>query len=253
MSEVSTVTRVLYINPVRDDDVDERALLQEAAGEKTNIVYRSLGGGPDHLQFGFQRALVIPRIMQMIRQAEAERFDAAIVGCFLDPGVEEGRGLVTRTLVIGPGEASLHLAATLGARFSVLTTCTTYIPEVRRLLANQGLATRLASIHSFGVDVPDLQLDREKTVSRLLSAARDGLDAGAEVLVVGCTGAHGFHEVLQSALHLPVIEPGIAALKFAELAVELRDRFGWQYSKIGGYTTPAPEEILRSGLDSYRF
>jgi allantoin racemase len=35
----------------------------------------------------------------------------------------------------------------------------------------------------------------------------------------------------------------IAAFKTAEFAAELRNRFGWSHSKIGGYESPPPEEF----------
>jgi allantoin racemase len=35
----------------------------------------------------------------------------------------------------------------------------------------------------------------------------------------------------------------VAAFKTAEFAAELKDRFGWSHSKIGGYESPPPEEF----------
>ena len=46
-----------------------------------------------------------------------------------------------------------------------------------------------------------------------------------------------------AALGVPVIDSAIAAVKHAEQLVEIRDRFGWTTSKIGGYETPPACEI----------
>ncbi|MCK4411446.1 hydantoin racemase, partial [Candidatus Bipolaricaulota bacterium] len=67
----------------------------------------------------------------------------------------------------------------------------------------------------------------------------------AEVIILGCTGAHGFYKRLQQGLGVPVIDPGIAAVKYAEFLVEIKNRFGWKHSKVGAYETPPREEILR--------
>jgi allantoin racemase len=63
------------------------------------------------------------------------------------------------------------------------------------------------------------------------------------VIVLGCTATYGFYRELQAELGVPVIDSMIAAFKTAEFAAELRSRFGWSHSKIGGYESPPPEEF----------
>ena len=242
--------RILYINPVRDDDPDEIAILSQVTGATTQLEYRSLGTGPEHLQYKFYRTAILTQLLAMIKQAENEGFDAVIVGCFLDPGVEEGREITEDTLVVGPGEASTHIAVTLGNRFSVLVTHKNAIPEMEAHLKNRGLWDRLASFKSVEIGVLELQQDKEATLRRLREAAEEVIvQDRAEVIVLGCTGAHGFFKRLQQDLGVPVIDPGIAAVKFAEFLVELEDRFGWKHSKIGAYETPPKEEILKWQLE----
>jgi allantoin racemase len=53
---------------------------------------------------------------------------------------------------------------------------------------------------------------------------------------------------MQDALDVPVIDSAIAALKHAEQLVEIRDRFGWKTSKVGGYETPPAYEIAQWDL-----
>jgi Asp/Glu/hydantoin racemase len=50
-----------------------------------------------------------------------DRLDAVIVGCFDDPGVDALRELATRTLVVGPGAAAMHVAGLLGGSFGIVT------------------------------------------------------------------------------------------------------------------------------------
>ena len=242
--------RILYINPVRDDDPQEMAILTQVVDATTRLEYRSLRTGPEHLQYKFYRAAILTQLLAMIKQAENEGFDAVIVGCFLDPGLEEGREITENTLVVGPGEASAHLAATLGNRFSVLVTHKNAIPEMAANLMKYGLKDKLASFKPIDTGVLELQRDKATTIRRLREAGKEAIENnGAEVIILGCTGAHGFYERLQQDLGVPVIDPGIAAVKFAEFLVELKDRFGWTHSKIGTYETPPKEEILKWQLE----
>ena len=242
--------KILYINPVRDDDPQEKAILTQVVDAATRLEYRSLGKGPEHLQYKTYRAAILMQLVSMIKQAENEGFDAVIVGCFLDPSVEEGREIAERTLIVGPGEASTHIAVTLGNKFSVLVTHKNAIPEMEAHLKNRGLWDRLASFKSVEIGVLELQQDKDATLRRFKEAAKEAIeDDGAEVVILGCTGAHGFYEQLQQSLGVPVIDPGIAAVKFAEFLVELKNRFGWTHSKIGGYETPPKEEIVQWQLE----
>ncbi len=68
------------------------------------------------------------------------------------------------------------------------------------------------------------------------------------VIVLGCTASAGFYQTMQEALGVPVIDSAIAAVKHAEQLVEIRDRFGWSTSKIGGYETPPAYEIEQWNL-----
>ncbi len=242
--------KILYINPVRDDDPQEIAILNQVVNVKTQLEYRSLGTGPEHLQYKFYRAAILTQLLAMIKQAENEGFDAVIVGCFLDPGLEEGREITENTLVVGPGEASIHIAATLGNSFSVLVTHRNCIPEMEAHLKNRGLWDRCASFKSVEIGVLELQQDKEATLRRFRKAAEEAIAQDrAEVIILGCTGAHGFFKRLQEDLGVPVIDSGIAAVKYAEFLVEIKNRFGWKHSKIGAYETPPKEEILKWQLE----
>ena len=62
-------------------------------------------------------ALVVPELIRLAPRAEKRGFSAMIIGCYSDPGLDALREMLTIP-VIGPGAASLHLAAQLGTRIS---------------------------------------------------------------------------------------------------------------------------------------
>jgi allantoin racemase len=145
--------------------------------------------------------------------------------------------------VIAPCEASIHLAATLGDKFSAIVGRKKWIPEMRENVIKYGMKERLASFKSVDLGVLEFHQDEAETARRFRKAAREAVENdGAEVIILGCTATYGFYEELQQELGVPVIDAMIASLKTAEFAAELKSRLGWSHSKIGAYESPPLKE-----------
>lgn len=238
--------RILWINPVGTPIFDREieTLLREEALPDTTVEARSLPYGPHHLEYLSYDAFVLPLVLDLIRQAEAEGFDAAIVGCFYDPGVREAREVAERIAVAFPCESCVLLASTLGERFSVIVGREKWIPAMRENVGRYGMAHKLASFRSVGLGVHDFQRDPAETERRLLEAAQRAVaDDGAEVIVLGCTIEYGFFRRLQARLGVPVLDAVVTPFKVAELFAELKLRCGWLPSKVGGFQSPPRDEV----------
>jgi allantoin racemase len=176
-------------------------------------------------------------------QAEQEGADAVVVDCFGDPGMDAGRE-ATETLVLGPAQTSMHLAALLGQKFSIVTVLDAVVPLIEDLATKYGLADKLCSIRT--VDIPVLELDQHERLVRALAdeAVKAVEEDGAHVIVFGCTGMRGCAAGLRADLAargypgIPVIDPVIAAFKLAEALVDL----GLAPSKRT-YTTPREKAL----------
>lgn len=70
--------------------------------------------------------------MHLVQEAEREGFGAVIVGCFYDVGPQAPRELSESMLVVAACEASVHLAARLGDRFSIIVGRAKWVPEMRK-------------------------------------------------------------------------------------------------------------------------
>ena len=133
-------------------------------------------------------ALVVPGIMEGALQAEKDGADAVIIDCMSDPGLYAARELV-RIPVVGPAQASMHLAAMLGHRFSVLTVFDHDIPAVEERSARYGLSAKLASARAFDIPVLALEDDIEGVTQVLIDLGEQAVrEDGAHVLIPGCTG-----------------------------------------------------------------
>lgn len=72
-------------------------------------------------------------------RAEKEGYDAIVIYCFSDVGIDAIRENV-RIPVIGPGETSLAAASMICNRFTVLTSESINIPRTYRRLMRNGIA-----------------------------------------------------------------------------------------------------------------
>jgi len=237
--------RILYIDPVGVEVVEEgRQALASQKQEGTELTMVTLPRGPEHLEYRYYEALVLVDILHLIKEAEIQGFDAAVIGCFYDVGLQAAREVSERMVVVAPCEASTHIAATLGDKFSIIVGRRKWIPEMMENVIRYGMKERLASFKSVDLGVLEFHQDEEETARRFVEAGREAVERdGAEVIVLGCTATYGFYRQLQAELGVPVVDSMLAAFKTAEFAAELGNRFGWSHSKIGGYESPPPEEF----------
>ena len=237
--------RILYIDPVGVEVVEEGLqFLRSQKQEGTELTMVTLSRGPEHLEYRYYEALVLVDILHLIKEAESQGFDAAVIGCFYDTGLQDAREVAERMAVVAPCEASTHIASTLGEKFSIIVGRRKWIPQMMENVVRYGMKGRLASFKSVDLGVLEFHQDEEETARRFKEVGREAVERdGAEVLILGCTATYGFYRELQEELGVPVIDSMIAAFKTAEFAAELRNRFGWSHSKIGGYESPPADEI----------
>jgi len=238
--------RILWINPVGSNLFDQpiKEFLDRAKRPETTIDVVSLGRGPMHLEYHYYESLILADTLHEVRRAEKEAYDAAVIGCFYDPGLREAREIVSKLVVTAPAEAAMHIATTLGHTFSVLVGRKKWIPKMHENVVKYGFTDQLASFKPLGMGVYDFQKDPEETARRMRAAAKEAVEVDrAEVIILGCTIEFGFYKELQAELEVPVIDAVLAPLKYAEFLIELDKRFGWGHSKVYGYEAPPLDEI----------
>ena len=204
------------------------AFLAAHAMPGTVAEVRSAARARDGIQGAWDAVEAGPAIVAGIRAAEAEGFDAAIVGCFSDPGLDAAREAVSIP-VIGPGEASVHLALQAADRFSVLSPGEGGGARTRAFLRAMGLESRLASVRGVGLSVPDMARAAgegrlEEAVDRIAAPAAACVEEdGAEALIFGCMSMAFLDPTPQIAarVNVPVINPVLAALRTAECFASL--------------------------------
>ncbi len=243
--------RVLFINPVGtdifDSPINEILDAEKMAGTEVDVV--SLKRGPQHLEYHYYEMLVMTDVLHLIKQGEKDGYDAAVIGCFYDPGLREAREITERIVVTAPAEACMHIATTLGDRFSVIVGRQKWVPAMRENVYKYGFADKLASFKPVGLGVHDFHKDEQAAEKMLKEAAREAVEQDkAEVIILGCTIQFGFYKELQEYVGVPVIDAILAPFKYAEFLIEIKQKFGWSPSKRYGFETPPSSEIKDWGL-----
>ena len=197
-----------------------RGYLERHAAPGTTVAVRESEDGPASIESAAEEYLAVPGLLAAVPLLEAEGTNAIIVGCFGDPGLSGARE-VASIPVVGPGQASGHLAAQLGSRFAVLTVVEEVVPAIHRQMRSHGLDGFLSEVRAVDVPVLELRGRREEVLAALERVGWEVLGNGADALVLGCM-TMGFLDVardLQERLDVPVVNPVVASLKLAETMV----------------------------------
>lgn len=240
------------ITPVTTKDLRNLDEIAHLASPTLSFTHSILDRGPPSIECEYDEALAVPDTIVRAIEAERDGADAIIIDCMGDPGLKPAREVV-RIPVLGPGETSMHLAAMLGQKFSVVTV----LNSVRPMLVNQakvyGVYEKLASV--LVVDIPVLELEQRLAEVQQALAAK-ALDAverdGADVIVLGCTGFLGCAAAIEKHLlaaghDVPVIDPIPATVCVAEAIV----KSGLRHSKRT-YSVPRPKTIIGFDIPNFK-
>ena len=119
--------RILVVNPNTTAGMTAKiaAAAQRVAAPGTTIVALTSPHGPASIEGYYDEAMSLAGLLQAVR--EAEDFDAVIVACFDDTGLDALRCLTDKP-VLGIGEAGYRMASMLCNKFSVVTTLGRSVP-----------------------------------------------------------------------------------------------------------------------------
>jgi len=233
--------KIMVINPNTSQSMTDH-LRQELGRIKrpdTELTVVCAESGPETIESAYDEAYAVPPTLEWVKRANQQGYQAVIIACFSDPGLVAARE-VSKIPVIGIEESSLHIAAMLGAQFSVITPRRQRIPSKREHVHMRGLDYFLASVRSLDLSVAETDADSEKTKKRVLEVAKQAVEDGAEVIILGCAGMAGYAPQIESQLKIRVIDPSAVALKMAEAMADL----GLTHGKAGLFAEP-PDKVFK--------
>ena len=196
-------------------------------------------------------------IVDKIIRAERGGYDAAMICCFGDPGLQQARGVVDMP-VTGAGESGMLIAQLLGNKFATVTVGPGWVPIIEANIRRYGFGERAIKnrpVRQFDLafEMPALidafQGKPERLIMLFETEALKCIEDGADVVIAGCFyvavifSLIGYREVANTGV--PVVDPAAAALKLAETLADLRSTTGVAKSKCPTslYATP-PRDML---------
>lgn len=166
-------------------------------------------------------------------------FDAIVLACFGDPGLDALRELAP-VPVVGMADAAVHAACQLGGRFGIVTGGERWEAMLREFVGARGLADRLADIQTVAPTGADIARDPEGSLSILAEACTQAVVNGADVVILGGAGLAGLAARLADRVRVPLIDGVIAAVVQAEALV----RLGVARSRAGSFSPPPAVESI---------
>ncbi|MFW6041021.1 MAG: aspartate/glutamate racemase family protein [Thermoplasmatota archaeon] len=236
---------ILYLMPGRvDSDEMERReeIANKLVSEGTTVTVDEVKEGPLSIEYAPEEYMAIPHVLKKLYKIQDE-YDAAIIGCFGDPGLRPARELIDIP-VIGPAEATMHLALMVGENFSIITILDSVIYATRAQLRELGLESHCTSIRTLGIPVLELGEDEEKTLNAIEELAEDIYNKEkASTILLGCMSEAFLLADEKVKSKIPIINPAKAAFRMAELFVKMN----LKHSPIS-YPKPDMDKLKKADL-----
>ncbi len=211
--DTGAMSRILVINPnssaTCSAGIDAAIAPFRFPGGPTLVVATLADGPPAIYTWRDWHAVVEP----ICRFIERETADVFIVACASDPGIEAARAATDRP-VLGVFRSAVAAAVARAEQFGVIAIVEASKARHRAALRSMGLEQRLAAEVALNVTM-DTLLDPDAARSRLIAAGHEAVAAGAQTVILGCTGMAHHRDAIEAAIGVPVIEPCQAAAALA--------------------------------------
>lgn len=204
--------RVLVLNPNSNDSVTQgiaRSLEPVTAELEVVVDCQTLNGAPFGIETDEDIAAVGPLVID--RLSHHGDYDAYVIACYSDPGLEAARSQFTAP-VFGIHESAVRHCVDRDWRFGVLALGPASIARHIDYIAGLGLAALHVGERPLHISV-DQGANDPATLDRIVAAGRLLIDEdGAECVILGCAGLAAWRDAAEQALGVPVIDPVIAAV-----------------------------------------
>ena len=228
--------KILIVNPNSTASMTAKigAVAAAVAAPGTLVSAVNPLDSPASIECHTEEALCVPGLLRCIQEGETQGYDAYVIACFGDPGLEAAREQA-RGPVIGIAEAAMHAASLVAPSFSVVTTLARTTGMAWHLAERYGMNRFCRNVRAADIPVLDLE-DPSKNARSLIrdECLRALQEDRSESIVLGCAGMADLCRWLSDEIGAPVIDGVVVAVKFAESLATL----GLRTSKMGPWAQP---------------
>ncbi len=233
--------KIMVINPNTSASMTDhlKKVLEGIKRIDTSLTVINPEHGPVTIESAYEEAWATVNMLDLVKIANRDKFDAIIIACFSDPGLRASRE-ISDIPVFGIMETTLHVACMLGSRFTIVTNRKERVPHKVQQVHELGLGHFLASVRPLELSVADTDANPNLAQERILKVAKQAIEEdGAEVIILGCAGMAGYGEMVERELNVVVLDPSAVTLKVAEAISDL----GLKHCKLGLYAIPPNKEF----------
>lgn len=205
--------RLLVINPNTSAHVTEalrrHVAAQAPAGWQVQAVTARFGAAYIATEAAY--AIAAHAVLDAWADAPGD-YDAVLVGCFGDPGLDALRELAG-VPVLGLAETAMQAAARWGS-FAIVTGGERWPAILRRRVAAAGLAGRFAGVCVLPESGVELLADPPRALERLAEEAHLAREMwGVDAVIIGGAALAGMGDAIAARLPFPVIDNVTAAAR----------------------------------------
>jgi Asp/Glu/hydantoin racemase len=241
--------RLLVVNSNTTESVTARigAAARAAAAPGTTVTAISAPFGLPLIVSRADWLVAGPATLAALAQHRGS-YDAAIIACFGDPGLDAAKELLD-VPVLGISEAAFHAACMLGRRFGVVSFTAALRPMFEDVLAHHGLGARCAGFRMGPAFTGDPGLVAEQRADLLVELCRQSAEQdGAEVVILAGGPLAGLAPVIAERVAVPLVDGTAAAVRMAEALVGLAPPGAPRPHRPRAITGFAPELAALFGL-----
>lgn len=179
---------ILVVNPNTSQEMTAAIdrVAQATAGTHAAVVTICSAQGPHTIEGALDAALGTAGMLEVVG-AYPQPFDAVVMACFGDPGVEALR-LLVRVPVVGIAAASFTQAMFMSQRFAIVTPSIGTPERYAAVTAAMGLTKQFLGTYQTSLSVVDFESGNPTVLETLVFHAQQAVKDGAECLLFGCAG-----------------------------------------------------------------
>jgi len=208
------------------------------------------GIAPVHMHhYRWAQHLITLQVVENAMQAEREGYDAFASSCFIDPGIDLARSVVSIP-VISSLDVSLTLGCMAGQSLGLITLDRDTAAAQMALVRSYGKAERVLALEPLDPPVTEPELDgafsgSAHLVERFRAHAERLVAAGADVIIPaeGLLNTIMVRHGLREVAGCPVLDSYGGLINLAELLVGLQRRTGFRTGRRGAYAKPSDAVI----------
>lgn len=186
-------------------------LVEPSSLLNVTVDYDQIDGAPAAIESGDDVALAHQLVSDYVKKSD---YDAYVIACFCDPGVEELRALGYQN-VFGIAQSAMHLAANTGGKFGIISILDISVERHKEQVERAGLTSMLAEDLALNLGVLELE-NIDLARPRIEKVGRSLVEKhGAGSIILGCAGMGLHKEWLQKLLGKPIVDPCWAGLAMA--------------------------------------